>query len=182
MSVVYVYPKCPAGNSEGHWLSALHRFASVCRFRAYARRPIETMSLAFRGAGWGWEPAEARCVLLIKARTGGAKRKVHPSRGPISKPGVRPGGREALAELLCRRSCCRQPAVLRVSPLPLLLLLLLQHRVFTAPHCVYCRTPLLWCCCCGAATAAAAAAATTAAAAAAYPVALATTTRPTITS
>ena len=29
MSVVYVYPKCPAGNSEGHWLSALHRFASV---------------------------------------------------------------------------------------------------------------------------------------------------------
>jgi hypothetical protein len=26
MSVVYVYPKCPAGNSEGHWLSALHRF------------------------------------------------------------------------------------------------------------------------------------------------------------
>ena len=42
MSVVYVYPKCPAGNSEGHWLSALHRFASV-----FSKPSILTLELTF---------------------------------------------------------------------------------------------------------------------------------------
>ncbi len=42
MSVVYVYPKCPAGNSEGHWLSALHRFASV-----FSKPSILTLELPF---------------------------------------------------------------------------------------------------------------------------------------
>jgi hypothetical protein len=42
MSVVYVYPKCPAGNSEGHWLSALHRLASVC-----SKPSILTLELTF---------------------------------------------------------------------------------------------------------------------------------------
>ena len=32
MSVVYVYPKRLAGSFEGHWLSALHRLASVSVF------------------------------------------------------------------------------------------------------------------------------------------------------
>jgi hypothetical protein len=37
-----VYPKCPAGNSEGHWLSALHRFASV-----FSKPSILTLELTF---------------------------------------------------------------------------------------------------------------------------------------
>jgi hypothetical protein len=42
LRVVYVYPKCPAGNSEGHWLSALHRFASV-----FSKPSILTLELTF---------------------------------------------------------------------------------------------------------------------------------------
>jgi hypothetical protein len=47
ISAVYVYPKRLAGSFEGHWLSALHRFASVFPRPSILRLDLTFLLLSF---------------------------------------------------------------------------------------------------------------------------------------